>query len=35
MVGKIAFLDELFIKENARGKGIGKEAIAVYSTRSC
>ena len=25
--GKIAFLDELFIKENARGKGIGKEAI--------
>ena len=25
--GKIAFVDELFIKENARGKGIGKEAI--------
>lgn len=25
--GKIAFLDELFIKETARGKGIGKEAI--------
>ena len=25
--GKIAFIDELFIKENARGKGIGKEAI--------
>ncbi len=26
--GKIAFLDELYIKENARGKGIGKETIA-------
>lgn len=25
--GKIAFLDELFIKKNARGKGIGKQAI--------
>ena len=25
--GKIAFLDELFIKESARGKGIGKETI--------
>ena len=25
--GKIAFVDELFIKETARGKGIGKEAI--------
>ena len=25
--GKIAFLDKLFIKETARGKGIGKEAI--------
>lgn len=25
--GKIAFIDELFIKETARGKGIGKEAI--------
>lgn len=25
--GKIAFIDELFIKKNARGKGIGKEAI--------
>ena len=25
--GKIAFLDELFIKETARGKGIGKESI--------
>ena len=25
--GKIAFLDELFIKETARGKGLGKEAI--------
>ena len=25
--GKIAFLDELFIKETARGKGFGKEAI--------
>ena len=24
---KIAFVDELFIKETARGKGIGKEAI--------
>uniref|UniRef100_UPI004048E462 GNAT family N-acetyltransferase n=1 Tax=Flavobacterium sp. TaxID=239 RepID=UPI004048E462 len=27
--GKIAFIDELFIKENARGKGIGKEAIQL------
>ena len=26
--GKIAFLDELYIRENARGKGIGKETIA-------
>ena len=25
--GKIAFVDELFIKETTRGKGIGKEAI--------
>jgi ribosomal protein S18 acetylase RimI-like enzyme len=25
--GKIAFVDELFIQETARGKGIGKEAI--------
>jgi ribosomal protein S18 acetylase RimI-like enzyme len=25
--GKIAFVDELFIKENARGKGFGKDAI--------
>jgi len=25
--GKIAFVDELFIKEIARGKGIGKQAI--------
>jgi ribosomal protein S18 acetylase RimI-like enzyme len=25
--GKIAFIDELFIQETARGKGIGKEAI--------
>jgi ribosomal protein S18 acetylase RimI-like enzyme len=25
--GKIAFIDELFIKKTARGKGIGKEAI--------
>ena len=25
--GKIAFIDELFIKETARGKGIGKKTI--------
>jgi len=25
--GKIAFLDELYIKESARGKGIGKQAL--------
>ena len=25
--GKIAFLDELYISENARGKGIGKQTI--------
>ena len=30
--GKIAFVDELFIKENARGKGIGKEAIQFIQT---
>ena len=30
--GKIAFLDELFIKETARGKGIGKEAIQFIQT---
>ena len=26
--GKIAFLDELYLSEKARGKGIGKKAIA-------
>lgn len=26
--GKIAFLDELYLNENARGKGIGKVALA-------
>lgn len=25
--GKIAFLDELYVSENARGKGIGKKAM--------
>lgn len=25
--GRIAFLDELYIKENSRGKGIGKQTI--------
>ena len=25
--GKIAFLDELYLKESARGKGIGKEIV--------
>lgn len=25
--GKIAFLDELYLKENSRGKGIGKQTI--------
>ena len=30
--GKIAFVDELFIKETARGKGIGKEAIQFIQT---
>jgi len=32
--GKIAFLDELYVTENARGKGIGKEAIAFIKTES-
>ena len=30
--GKTAFLDELFIKETARGKGFGKEAIQFIQT---
>ena len=32
--GKIAFLDELYVTEKARGKGIGKEAIAFIKTES-
>lgn len=32
--GKIAFLDELYLKEKARGKGIGKEAIEFIKTES-
>lgn len=32
--GKIAFLDELFIKESARGKGIGKETIQFIQRES-
>ena len=32
--GKIAFLDELFLSEGARGKGIGKETIAFVKAES-
>ncbi|MFD2909896.1 GNAT family N-acetyltransferase [Flavobacterium ardleyense] len=32
--GKIAFVDELFIKESARGKGIGKETIQFIQKES-
>lgn len=32
--GKIAFVDELFIKESARGKGIGKETIQFIQRES-
>lgn len=32
--GKIAFLDELYIKEIARGKGFGKQAIQFIKEQS-
>ena len=32
--GKIAFVDELFIKESARGKGIGKHTIQFIQQES-
>lgn len=32
--GKIAFLDELYVTEKDRGKGIGSEAIAFIKTES-
>jgi ribosomal protein S18 acetylase RimI-like enzyme len=32
--GKIAFLDELYVTEKARGKGIGNEAITFIKTES-
>ena len=32
--GKIAFLDELYVTEKARGKGIGNEAIGFIKTKS-
>lgn len=32
--GKIAFIDELFIKESARGKGIGKHTIQFIQQES-
>ncbi|SDG68398.1 Ribosomal protein S18 acetylase RimI [Flavobacterium omnivorum] len=32
--GKIAFLDELYVTEKSRGKGIGSEAIAFIKTES-
>jgi ribosomal protein S18 acetylase RimI-like enzyme len=32
--GRIAFLDELYVTEKARGKGIGSEAIAFIKTES-
>ena len=32
--GKIAFLDELYLTEKARGKGIGSKTIAFINTES-
>ena len=32
--GKIAFLDELYLNENARGKGIGKVALKFVHDRA-
>lgn len=32
--GRIAFLDELYLSENARGKGIGKQTIAFIKAES-
>lgn len=32
--GRIAFLDELYVTEKARGKGIGNEAITFIKTQS-
>ncbi|ESU29466.1 GCN5-like N-acetyltransferase [Flavobacterium limnosediminis JC2902] len=32
--GTIAFLDELYLSENARGKGIGKKAIQFIQTEA-
>lgn len=32
--GKIAFIDELYLSENARGKGIGKQTMAFIDTES-
>ncbi len=32
--GKIAFLDELYLSEEARGKGIGKETIRFIQSES-
>lgn len=32
--GKIAFVDELYISETARGKGIGKETIAFIKAEA-
>lgn len=32
--GRIAFLDELYLKENARGKGIGKIAVAFIKEQA-
>ena len=32
--GRIAFLDELYVTEKARGKGIGSEAIAFIKNES-
>jgi ribosomal protein S18 acetylase RimI-like enzyme len=32
--GRIAFLDELYVTEKARGKGIGSEALSFIKTES-
>lgn len=32
--GKIAFIDELFIKETSRGKGIGKKLFSLFRRSS-
>lgn len=32
--GRIAFLDELYLNENARGRGLGKKAVAFIQSQA-